>query len=141
MASRKPVRNSISSQTIRKPKLCEDRITKERDESVARKRKMTLESLFSRTQADSDKTLKLIIKADTQGSVEAIVDSINKIESDKVQSEVVHSGVGSISESDATLASASDAVILGFHAKIDTGVGEVAKREACRSSSTPSFTS
>ena len=90
---------------------------------------MTLESLFSRTQADSDKTLKLIIKADTQGSVEAIVDSINKIESDKVQSEVVHSGVGSISESDATLASASDAVILGFHAKIDTGVGEVAKRE------------
>ena len=109
--------------------ICEDRITKERDESVARKRKMTLESLFSRTQADSDKTLKLIIKADTQGSVVAIVDSINKIESDKVQSEVVHSGVGSISESDATLASASDAVILGFHAKIDTGVGEVAKRE------------
>ncbi len=109
--------------------ICEDRITKDRDESVARKRKMTLESLFSRTQADSDKTLKLIIKADTQGSVEAIVDSINKIESDKVQSEVVHSGVGSISESDATLASASDAVILGFHAKIDTGVGEVAKRE------------
>ena len=109
--------------------ICEDRITKERDESVARKRKMTLESLFSRTQADSDKTLKLIIKADTQGSVEAIVDSINKIESDKVQSEDVHSGVGSFSESDATLASASDAVILGFHAKIDTGVGEVAKRE------------
>ena len=109
--------------------ICEDRITKERDESVAHKRKMTLENLFSRTQADSDKTLKLIIKADTQGSVEAIVDSINKIESDKVQSEVVHSGVGSISESDATLASASDAVILGFHAKIDTGVGEVAKRE------------
>ena len=109
--------------------LCEERITKERDESVARKRKMTLESLFSRTQSHSEKTLKLIIKADTQGSVEAIVDSINKIESDKVQSEVVHSGVGSISESDATLASASDAVILGFHAKIDTGVGEVAKRE------------
>jgi len=109
--------------------ICEERITKERDESVARKRKMTLESLFSRTQADSDKTLKLIIKADTQGSVEAIVDSIKKIESDKVQSEIVHSGVGSISESDTTLASASDAVILGFHAKIDTGVGEVAKRE------------
>ena len=109
--------------------ICEERIIKERDESVARKRKMTLESLFSRTQSDSDKTLKLIIKADTQGSVEAIVDSINKIESDKVQSEVVHSGVGSISESDATLASASDAVILGFHSKIDTGVGEVTKRE------------
>ena len=109
--------------------VCEDRDTKQRDEASARKRKMTLATLFSRMEATSDKVLKLIIKADTQGSVEAIVDSINKIESDMVQSEVIHSGVGSVSESDATLASASDAVILGFHAKIDTGVGEVAKRE------------
>ena len=109
--------------------VCEDRDTKQRDEASARKRKMTLATLFSRMEAASDKVLKLIIKADTQGSVEAIVDSINKIESDKVQSEVIHSGVGSVTESDATLASASDAVILGFHAKIDTGVGEVAKRE------------
>ncbi|MDP7013264.1 MAG: translation initiation factor IF-2 [Verrucomicrobiota bacterium] len=109
--------------------VCEERETKERDEAVSNRRKMTLESLFSQTKADEDKNLKLIIKADTQGSVEAIVDSINKIDSAKVQAEVVHSGVGSISESDATLASASDAVILGFHAKIDTGVGDVAKRE------------
>ncbi len=109
--------------------VCEDRDTKQRDEALSRKSKMTLATLFNRMEATSDKVLKLIIKADTQGSVEAIVDSINKIESDKVQSEVIHSGVGSVSESDATLASASDAVILGFHAKIDTGVGEVAKRE------------
>ena len=109
--------------------VCEERETKQRDEATSSKRKMTLETLFSQTKADETKTLKLIIKADTQGSVEAIVDTINKIESDKVQAEIVHSGVGSISESDATLASASDAVILGFHAKIDTGVGEVAKRE------------
>ena len=109
--------------------VCEERDAKQRDEASARKRKMTLATLFSRMEAASDKVLKLIIKADTQGSVEAIVDSINKIESDKVQSEVIHSGVGSVTESDATLASASDAVILGFHAKIDTGVGEVAKRE------------
>ena len=109
--------------------ICEERETKERDEAVSNRRKMTLESLFSQTKADEDKNLKLIIKADTQGSVEAIVDSINKIDSAKVQAEVVHSGVGSISESDATLASASDAVILGFHAKIDTGVGDLAKRE------------
>ena len=109
--------------------ICEERETKERDEAVSNRRKMTLESLFNQTKADEDKNLKLIIKADTQGSVEAIVDSINKIDSAKVQAEVVHSGVGSISESDATLASASDAVILGFHAKIDTGVGDLAKRE------------
>ena len=109
--------------------ISEERVLKERDESADKKRRMTLENLFSRTQSDSNKTLKLIIKADTQGSVEAIVDSIKKIPTDKVQTEIVHSGVGSISESDATLASASDAVILGFHAKIDTGVGEITKRE------------
>ena len=109
--------------------VCDEREAKQRDEAISSKRKMTLETLFSQTKADENKILKLIIKADTQGSVEAIVDTIKKIDSDKVQSEIVHSGVGSISESDATLASASEAVILGFHAKIDTGVGEVAKRE------------
>ncbi len=109
--------------------VCEERDAKQRDEASARKRKMTLATLFSRMEANSDKVLKLIIKADTQGSVEAIVDSINKIETDKVKTEVIHSGVGSITESDATLASASNAVVLGFHSKIDTGVGDVAKRE------------
>ena len=109
--------------------VCDEREAKQRDEAISSKRKMTLETLFSQTKADENKILKLIVKADTQGSVEAIVDTIKKIDSDKVQSEIVHSGVGSISESDATLASASEAVILGFHAKIDTGVGDVAKRE------------
>ena len=109
--------------------VCDEREAKRQDEAISSKRKMTLETLFSQTKADENKILKLIIKADTQGSVEAIVDTIKKIDSDKVQAEIVHSGVGSISESDATLASASEAVILGFHAKIDTGVGEVAKRE------------
>ena len=109
--------------------VCEERDAKQRDEASARKRKMTLATLFSRMEANLDKVLKLIIKADTQGSVEAIVDSINKIETDKVKTEVIHSGVGSVTESDATLASASNAVVLGFHSKIDTGVGDVAKRE------------
>jgi translation initiation factor IF-2 len=109
--------------------VCEERDAKQHDEASARKRKMTLATLFSRMEANSDKVLKLIIKADTQGSVEAIVDSINKIETDKVKTEVIHSGVGSVTESDATLASASNAVVLGFHSKIDTGVGDVAKRE------------
>jgi len=109
--------------------ISEERVLKDRNESADKKRRMTLENLFSRTQSDAIKTLKLIIKADTQGSVEAIVDSVKKIKTDKVQTEIIHSGVGSISESDATLASASNAVILGFHAKIDTGVGEITKRE------------
>jgi len=71
--------------------------------------------------------LKVIVKADTQGSVEAIVSEINKIESDKVTLEVVHSAVGTITESDVALAAASKAVVLGFHTRIDTGVNDKAK--------------
>jgi translation initiation factor IF-2 len=70
-----------------------------------------------------------VVKADTQGSVEAIVEALKKIESDKVSMEVIHSAVGTITESDVSLASASNAVILGFHTRIDNGVSDVAKRE------------
>jgi translation initiation factor IF-2 len=73
--------------------------------------------------------LKVVVKADTQGSVEAIVDALKKIESDKVSMEVIHSAVGTITESDVALASASKAVILGFHTRIDNGVSDAAKRE------------
>ncbi len=93
------------------------------------KSKVTLETLFATLDAQQGKGLKVVVKADTQGSVEAIVDALKKIESDKVTLEVIHSAVGTITESDVSLASASNAVILGFHTRIDTGVGEVAKRE------------
>src|SRR5579862_2392595 len=71
----------------------------------------------------------LAAKADTQSSVEAIVEALKKIESEKVNLEVIHSAVGTITESDVSLASASDAVILGFHTRIDNGVSDIAKRE------------
>src|SRR5205085_12480598 len=77
----------------------------------------------------SAKALKIVVKADTQGSVEAIVEALKKIETDKVGLEVIHSAVGTITESDVSLASASHAVILGFHTRIDNGVSDVAKRE------------
>jgi translation initiation factor IF-2 len=91
--------------------------------------KVTLESLFAQLQTTSSKTLKVVVKADTQGSVEAIVDALKKIESDKVSLEVIHSAVGTITESDVALASASHAVILGFHTRIDSGVADKAKHE------------
>ncbi|HWF17921.1 MAG TPA: translation initiation factor IF-2 [Verrucomicrobiae bacterium] len=91
--------------------------------------KVTLENLFATMTSNAGKVLKLVVKADTQGSVEAIVEALNKIESDKVSLEVIHSAVGTITESDVSLASASDAVILGFHTRIDNGVSDVAKRE------------
>jgi translation initiation factor IF-2 len=91
--------------------------------------KVTLENLFATMTSNAGKALKVVVKADTQGSVEAIVEALNKIESDKVALEVIHSAVGTITESDVSLASASSAVILGFHTRIDNGVSDSAKRE------------
>jgi len=91
--------------------------------------KITLESLFAQLETSTSKVLKLVVKADTQGSVEAIVDALKKIESEKVSLEVIHSAVGTITESDVALASASSAVILGFHTRIDSGVADKAKHE------------
>jgi translation initiation factor IF-2 len=95
----------------------------------ASRSKVTLENLFDQLASNAGKVLKLVVKADTQGSVEAIVDALKKIESDKVSLEVIHSAVGTITESDVALASASDAVILGFHTRIDSGVADKAKHE------------
>lgn len=91
--------------------------------------KVSLENLFERLDEQTAKVLKVVVKADTQGSVEAIVDALNKIESDKVSLEVIRDAVGTITESDVLLASASKAVVLGFHTRIDNGVSDVAKRE------------
>jgi translation initiation factor IF-2 len=91
--------------------------------------KVTLENLFATLESQQSKTLKVVVKADTQGSVEAIVDALKKIESDKVSLEIIHSAVGTITESDVALASASSAVILGFHTRVDSGVADKAKHE------------
>jgi translation initiation factor IF-2 len=92
-------------------------------------RKVTLENLFATLQAAQSKALKVIVKADTQGSVEAIVDALKKIESEKVSLEVIHSDVGAITENDVALASASNGIILGFHTRVDSTAAEKAKRE------------
>ncbi|MCX6894825.1 MAG: translation initiation factor IF-2 [Verrucomicrobia bacterium] len=91
--------------------------------------KVTLENLFATLDSSADKVLKLVVKADTQGSVEAIVEALKKLPTDKVSCEVVHSAVGTITESDVALAAASSAVILGFHTRIDSGVNDRAKRD------------
>jgi translation initiation factor IF-2 len=91
--------------------------------------KVSLENLFDRLDEQTAKTLKIVVKADTQGSLEAIVEALHKIEADKVSLEVIRDAVGTITESDILLASASKAVVLGFHTRIDNGVSEVAKRE------------
>ncbi len=91
--------------------------------------KITLENLFAKLEENDAKVLKMVVKADTQGSVEAIVDALNKVDSEKVSLEVIHSAVGTITKEDIMLASAGKGVVLGFHTRIDIGVADLAKRE------------
>lgn len=109
--------------------LAEERFQEARKLASEARTKVTLENLFATLDANAAKALKIVVKADTQGSVEAIVEALKKIESDKVSLEIIHSAVGTITESDVSLASASDAIILGFHTRIDNGVSDAAKRE------------
>jgi translation initiation factor IF-2 len=92
-------------------------------------KKVTLENLFATLAAEQSKVLKVVVKADAQGSVEAIVDALKKIEAQKVSLEIIHSDVGTITENDVALASASNAVILGFHTRLDSTAAEKAKHE------------
>jgi translation initiation factor IF-2 len=109
--------------------MAEERTQTLRNQEKERRPKVTLENLFETLASESSKVLCVVVKADTQGSVEAIVEALKKIESDKVSLDIIHSAVGSITKEDVTLASASKAIILGFHTRIDTGVSDVAKRE------------
>jgi translation initiation factor IF-2 len=109
--------------------LAEQRSEEAREQAKEARAKITLENLFDTLATSANKVLKIVVKADTQGSVEAIVEALKKIESDKVSLEVIHSAVGSVTESDVLLASASHAIVLGFHTRIDSGASEVAKRE------------
>jgi len=102
---------------------------KRSDLEVVRPRRRTLEDIFSNIDQMSAKVLKVIVKADTQGSVEAICEALRKIEASNVQLEIIHSAVGAISEGDVLLASSADAVILGFHSRVDSSAAETAKHE------------
>jgi translation initiation factor IF-2 len=107
--------------------LAEQRGNELKTRDLESRSKVTLENLFASLEAAQSKTLKVVVKADTQGSVEAIVDALKKIESDKVTLEIIHSDVGTITENDVALASASSAVILGFHTRLDSTAAEKAK--------------
>ncbi|MBI3875253.1 MAG: translation initiation factor IF-2 [Verrucomicrobia bacterium] len=98
-------------------------------EQAERKPMVTLENLFTTLAASQGKVLKIVIKADLQGSVEAIQSELAKIGMEKVALEVVHGAVGTITESDVLLSAASKGIILGFHTRIDTGVADIAKHE------------
>ena len=93
------------------------------------KARLSLDGLFSQIQAGNIKELNIIVKADVQGSVEAVKQSLMKLSNEEVAVRVIHGGVGAINESDVTLASASNAIIIGFNVKPDNTAKETADRE------------
>lgn len=93
------------------------------------KSRLTLDGLFSQIQAGNIKELNIIIKADVQGSVEAVKQSLLKLSNEEVAVRVIHGGVGAINESDVSLASASNAIIIGFNVRPDNTAKESADRE------------
>ena len=93
------------------------------------KSKMSLDDLFNQIQEGNLKELDIVVKADVQGSVEAIKQSLLKLSNDEVVVKIIHGGVGAINESDVILASASNAIIIGFNVRPDATAKEIAERE------------
>jgi translation initiation factor IF-2 len=107
--------------------LSEERLESKRAEKLIVPQRATLESILE--AGDGKKTLRIVLKCDVQGSVEALVGALRQIESKKIDLEIVHSGVGPISESDILLASASNAVVVGFSVKVENMAVAAARSE------------
>ena len=107
--------------------LSDERLEAKRASKLYVPQRATLESLLE--TAGGQKVLRIVLKCDTQGSLEAIVGALKQIETKKVNLEIIHSAVGPISESDILLASASDAVVVGFNVKVESMAVSAAKRE------------
>ena len=109
--------------------LVEQRKQKQKDEQFNAFRKVTLDTLFSTIEAGELKDLNIIVKADVQGSVEALRQNLEKLSNDEVRVRVIHGGVGAIVESDVMLANASNAIIIGFHVRPDATAQAHAERD------------
>lgn len=110
-------------------RIAEARALKQRERELAKESKVTLETFLSRRADEESHVLNLVVKADVQGSLEAILDQLKKLSTDKVRISVVHGGAGAISESDVLLAAASDAIIIGFNVRPNPKTKELADQE------------
>ncbi|WP_176014091.1 translation initiation factor IF-2 [Victivallis sp. Marseille-Q1083] len=107
----------------------EARTESRRKNSLAQDTIANVDDLFSRLNSQNVNSLQLIIKSDVKGSGEAIEDSLNKLPSDKIKVEVIMNSVGAITENDVMLAAASNAIIVGFHVRVNPGVNDLAKKQ------------
>ncbi|WP_321495366.1 translation initiation factor IF-2 [uncultured Desulfobacter sp.] len=105
------------------------RMQKQRAKELAKKSRANLEKMFENLGSAEVKELKLIVKADVQGSIEALNDSLKELAKDEVDVKIVHSGVGTINESDVSLAAVSDAIIIGFNVRPTPQIRKLAKDE------------
>ena len=111
-------------------RIADSRAAKQRERDLASESRVTLETFLSQRASDQETlTLNLVVKADVQGSLEAITEALNKQSTDKVRLNVVHGGTGAITESDILLASASKAIIIGFNVRPTSKIKDVAEHE------------
>jgi len=101
---------------------------KEREKELASVSKITLEQLYARMK-EGTKELNIILKADVQGSIEAITEALNRLSTSDIQIKIIHSSTGNITETDVMLASSADAIVIGFNIKLDPRVMELAADE------------
>jgi translation initiation factor IF-2 len=121
--------NAVTNERAAK-EVADERRIRERSRELAREKKMSLDDLFSKMQEEHEVVeLPVVLRADVQGSVEAIREGLEKIPSEKAKVKVLHTGVGGITETDVMLASASNAVILGFSVRPEPKASRLAEQE------------
>ena len=120
--------NAVNDERLAR-ELVEQRKTKEKEEQFKQYEKVTLDNLFDSLKSGELKDLNIVLKADVQGSVEAVRQSLVKLSNDEVVVKVIHSGVGAINESDIMLANASNAIVIGFNVRPNPVAAENAERD------------
>ena len=120
--------NAVSDERLARG-LVEQRLTEQKEEAFRAQTKVTLDNLFEQMKEGDMKELKIIVKADVQGSVEAVRQSLEKLSNEEVRVHIIHGAVGAVNESDVMLANASNAIIVGFNVRPDAVAEESAKRD------------
>jgi translation initiation factor IF-2 len=119
----------IVSDEVKAKHIAAFREQKQREAVLARSARVTLDELHEQLKAGAVKELRLVLKADVQGSAEALTTQLQQLSTDKVKIEIIHSGVGGINETDVLLAAASNAIVIGFSVRPDRKAAELAQQE------------
>jgi translation initiation factor IF-2 len=120
---------NVVEDEIAAKEIADHRITKARQAEIGKTSKETLDQLLNKMKSADQKELRLVLKADVQGSLEAVANAVTKVSTHKVKVEIIHKGVGPMTESDVMLAAASKGAVVGFSVKAESGAEATAKAE------------